>query len=523
MQRRDFLRIASLAAGAVASPSAAVSTSTGHGLDELKPAIGGDYGLLECADSKILAALTRSRTGILRCTVNDHTHCCDAGLRWGTANALNDLYFGLYGGLFIGGADQHAVFRNELRTIARYVKTSADRPPVPWSVSADGLHPRFNMDPGYDLDRCAMLVLQVVRAYELTGDRRFAADLYPQCREVVDFLAARDLDGDLLPEGRTQVFTGPIGPGGCACSSVSYIGDTSANAWKDFGATLFYYEALRRLAMLENILSKKADAAGHLEQSGRVRDAARKILWNENSNGFLAWVDKDGSQHDDWITGNNLHAVACGLASREQSAKILQKLDEHRAEIEEIIPCRVRIGLFEPRLCSNGPEYYWNGGIWTLVSAPDMRARAQMGDVAGALHVAHLLATHPKVTDVGFYEAYDGKTGEPNNCRGLLMNNGGFIWGFFEAVLGIEVEGDELRFRAAIPKHITPARARLRYRDADFEIEWQNGPKPGARLDGKNIARSDGGYYPINFSPQPNQTYHVKIVTEDFPSGRPTA
>src|ERR1035437_7700986 len=88
------------------------------------------------------------------------------GLRWGTANALNDLYFGLYGGLFIGGADQHAVFRNELRTIARYVKTSADRPPVPWSVSADGLHPRFNMDPGYDLDRCAMLVLQVVRAYE---------------------------------------------------------------------------------------------------------------------------------------------------------------------------------------------------------------------------------------------------------------------------------------------------------------------------------------------------------------------
>jgi hypothetical protein len=286
---------------------------------------------------------------------------------------------------------------------------------------------------------------------------------------------------------------------------------------------LFYYEALRRLAVLENILGKEADAAGHLEQAARVRDAARKILWNENSNGFLAWVDKDGNHHDDWITGNNLHAVACGLASREQSAKILQKLNDHRAEIEEIIPCRVQIGLFEPRLCSNGPEYYWNGGIWTLVSAPDMRARAQMGDIAGALHVANLLATHPKVTDVGFYEAYDGKTGEPNNCRGLLMNNGGFVWGFFEAVLGIEVEGDELRFRAAVPKQITPARARLRYRDADFEIEWQNGPKPRASMDGNNIARSEGGYYPINFSPQPNRIYQVKIVTEDIPRGRPAA
>jgi hypothetical protein len=101
------------------------------------------------------------------------------------------------------------------------------------------------------------------------------------------------------------------------------------------------------------------------------------------------------------------------------------------------------------------------------------------------------------------------------------MNNGGFIWGFFEAVLGIEVEGDELRFRAAVPKQITPARARLRYRDADFEIEWRSGPKPGARMDGNNMARSEGGYYPINFSPQLNQTYHVKIVTEDIPRGRP--
>jgi hypothetical protein len=487
------------------------------------PAISSDYGLLECADAKILAALSRSRNGILRCTVNDQTHCCDAGLRWGTGDTLNDLYFGLYGGLFIGGADQHAVFRKELRKIAQYVKTSPDHPPVPWGVSADGQRPRFNNDPGYDLDRSAEFVLQVVRTYEATGDRQFALDLYPQCREVVDYLAARDLDGDLLPEGRTEIFTGKVRPGVCACSSVSYIGDTSANAWKDFGASLFYYEGLRRLALLENILGKASDAAHHLEQAGRVRDAARKILWHDSTDGFLAWVDTDGTAHDDWITGNNLHAVACGLASREQSVKILKKLEEHRAEIEEIVPCRVRIGIFAEGLCHNRPEDYWNGGIWTLVSAPDMRARAQMGDVAGALRVANLLATHPKVTDVGFYEAYDGKTGEPNNCRGLLMNNGGFIWGFFEAVLGIEVKGDELRFRASVPRQITPARARLHYRGADFEIHWRNGKNLSASLDGKNLARSNKGFYPLSLSPQPKQTYHVEIVTEEIPDGRPVA
>jgi len=521
MQRREFLKFAGLA-GATATTQEAFCRTTGFSGELTGRAMGADYGLLECADAGILAAMSRSRNGILRCTVNDHTHCCDAGLRWGTANALNDLYFGLYGGLLIGGADQHAVFRKELRTIAQYVKTSPNHPPVPWSVSADGLHPRFNNEPGYDLDRCAEFVLEVVRTYEMTGDRRFAADLYPRCREVVDFLAVRDLDGDLLPEGRTEVFTGPIGPGGCACSSVTYIGDTSANAWKDFGATLFYYEALRRLAVLEDALGRGPEAFRHREQALRVRNAARQILWHDPTDGFVAWIDKNGSQHDDWITGNNLHAVACGLASREQSAKILKRLEEHRAEIEEIVPCRVRIGIFAEGLCSNLPEDYWNGGIWTLVAAPDMLARARMGDVVGALRVAELLATRPKVTDVGFYEAYDGKTGEPNNCRGLLMNNGGFIWGFFEAVMGIELEGDEVRFRSFVPKQITPARARLRYRGADLDIQWRSDSKPRATLDGRSLTRNDAGFYPLHLSPEPERRYQVEIITEDIPHGRPT-
>ncbi len=324
MRRRDFLKLTGLAAGAGAAPQAALEASTGLTNEQSWAAVSADYGLLECAEATILAALSRSRNGILSCTVNDQTHCCDAGFRWGTDDAINDLYFGLHGGLFTGGADQHAVFRKELRKFARFVKTSPDHPPVPWSVTADGLRPKFNKDPGCDLDRSAEFVLQVVRTYEVTGDRQFAFDLYPQCREVVDYLAARDLDGDLLPEGRTQLFPGPIGPGGEAGSSITYIGDTVANAWKDFGATLFYYEALRRLAVLEKIIGKNPDAIDHLEQAGRVRDAAQKILWNGHANGFLAWVEKDGTPHDDWITGNNLHAVACGLASREQSAKILR-------------------------------------------------------------------------------------------------------------------------------------------------------------------------------------------------------
>ncbi len=287
MKRRDFLKAAGLAAAARMvvrdAPLMASSRAPGRAI---APA-AKEYGLLECADPRITAAFSRSRTGILACTVNDQTHCCDAGRSWGTDDALNDLYFGLHGGLFIGDEYQHTVFRNELRKIAQYIKLSPHHPPVPWAVSADGRTPHFNPDPGYDLDRTAEFLLQVVRTYEVTGDREFALELYPKCTLIVDYLAARDLDGDLLPEGRTTWFDDRTGRGG-ACASVTYIGDTVGNTWKDFGAALFYYEALQHLALLENLLGKKTAAAQHLEHAGRVRDAARRILWNAKTDGFLA-------------------------------------------------------------------------------------------------------------------------------------------------------------------------------------------------------------------------------------------
>jgi len=512
MKRRDFLKSAGLATGAgmIARDASLLASTLAPG--RTLPAAGKEYGLLECADPRISAAFARSRAGILACTVNDQTHCCDAGRRWGTGDVLNDLYFGLHGGLFIGDEYQHRVFRNELRKIAQHIELSPHHPPVPWSVSADGRTPYFNPDPGYDLDRNAEFVLQVVRTYEVTGDREFALDLYPKCALIVDYLAARDLDGDLLPEGRTTWFDDPSGRGG-GCASLTYIGDTVGNTWKDFGAALFYYEALRRLALLENLLGKKTAAARHLAHARGVRDAARRILWNARTDGFLAWIDKGGTPHDEWITGNNLHAVFCGMAGREQSERIMRKLEANRAVLEDLIPCRVRLGIYPPRLCSNRPNYYWNGGIWTLVSAPDMLARAGRNDLAGALHVAEMLSTHPKVTEYGFYEAYDGKTGEPNDCRGLLMNNGGFVWGFLGGVLGIDIHGDELRFRSTVPAPIIPAKARILYRGADFEIHWQKGKAPSARLDNRKLELGAGGYCRVPLTPEPQRTYAVEIVS----------
>ena len=118
--------------------------------------------------------------------------------------------------------------------------------------------------------------------------------------------------------------------------------------------------------------------------------------------------------HDDWITGNNLHAVACGFASHDQSLRILRPSSvKHRAEIEEIIPCRVRLEFSRTGFAAIGRKTIGMAESGPSSPHPTCGQGPALGDVPGALRIAELLATHPKVTDVGFYEAYDGTTESP--------------------------------------------------------------------------------------------------------------
>lgn len=512
LPRREFLKALGATTATKAVGRQTLSSSLAPERSTTARNIVKKYGLLECSDSKLLEALSRSRADILGCTINDQTHCPDVGHKWGFITVLNDLWFGMRGGLYVGGKEQHKTFMREMRKIAKHVHVFPGQPPVPFAVSWDGSIAQFNPDPGMDLDRCAEFILEVVKVYEATGDREFASDLYPKCVEVINYLSKQDHDGDFLLEGRVHPWN-PISrtPGGSPSST--YIGDGVGNTWKDFGASLFFYMALRHLALLERILGKESEASSHLKHAEQVGAAARRILWNDATDGFLAWVEADGTAHSDWITGNNLQAVVSGLADSTQSVRILEKLDRHRHELEELIPCRVRIGIYAPGLAADPPNDYWNGGIWTLVSAPDMLARVKMNDMAGALRVAQLLSTHPVTTEWGFYENYSGNLGIPDHggVPGLLMNNGGVLWGFFEGILGIASHGDQLRFRASVPHSLVPAKARIYWRSADVEIHWKSGRVSSATLNGKTI-NSENGYYTLNLTPEPGQTLQLEIV-----------
>jgi hypothetical protein len=90
----------------------------------------------------------------------------------------------------------------------------------------------------------------------------------------------------------------------------------------------------------------------------------------------------------------------------------------------------------------------------------------------------------------GLVEAYEEK---PNECEGLLMNNGGFLWGFFAGVMGVDFADDCLVVRSATAPGVAPAEAFLRWRGHDVEVRWEKSPMP-ATVDGRPLAAKDGFY-----------------------------
>jgi len=452
---------------------------------------GKQYGLISCGRPEITEALSKAGNGILKCTVNDKTHSADAGRLWGNGTWLNDNFFGTRGGLYIADQNQQDIFKREMEKVSKFFNaTPANEQIGPFGVSSDGTDCSKNVI-GMDYDRFLEFVLTSIRVYEFSGDMKFANQIYPHMLNVIDWIKMQDTDGDVLLEGR--VMNEPVTGVGSGASG-TYIGDTVRNNYKDFGASLFYYDALINLAKLEDVLGKKSAASSHRELASRVKNALSKIMWNQSNSGYLAWIEPNGVKQDYWVTGNNLHAVQCGLTNSKQTSMIIKKLNDNRDVLIDVVPCRTVLGVYAKDLCSNPENYYWNGGSWTLVSAPAMLAYRKTNDLNGAMHIMDVLANKVIMTENGYYESYWGYTGKENVCPGLLMNNGGVIWGFFAGVLGVDTSCDKLIISDTVPKDILPAEARIRYRGSDLEIKWSSGTKAKASLDGVSCKARNGQY-----------------------------
>lgn len=259
---------------------------------------------------------------------------------------------------------------------------------------------------------------------------------------------------------------------------------------KDCLATIYHYDALRRMARLERLI--RANPAWGLPEAPpelaperledlarRIRDHAGRLFWNAQTGRFVACIGSDGVAHDYGYTIVNLEAIYYGFATPEQAASIFAWLDGRRiVEGDTSQGPDIYRWRFGPR-CSTKRNTDWYSGMWEPLNVPfgdqvqdgggvlgfsyfDLMARLRTLGPDDALR--RLLAIAEWFVEVqaeGGYRSYYAKPG-----RGTLQGGGppgglGLDHEFVESVLvpqvmlygflGFEPGLDGFRMRPKLP------------------------------------------------------------------------
>ncbi len=229
---------------------------------------------------------------------------------------------------------------------------------------------------------------------------------------------------------------------------------------RDAYATIHYYDALRRMADLEETIGRNPGwniPGGPLrmepevlrEHAAEVKARAGEFFWNGETGRFISNVDLDGNRYDYGFTFVNLEAIHYGFATEEQAEAILAWVSgERMVEGDTSTGEDIYRWRFGPRSTTRrNVEYYgwywlgpesipWggqvqDGGAVLGFSYFDLSARLKTRGADDAWRrLAAILEWFREVRELGGYREYyaDGK-------RGTTLQGGGTAGG-----LGLDVE-----------------------------------------------------------------------------------
>ncbi len=347
-----------------------------------------------------------------------------------------------------------------------------------------------------------LFIIGVADTFCWTGDEIFLREMMPRLRRAVQFSRA-ELG---LAEGRHARVRWPGHDGRSGITRTAsgekllHPGRGIGNNYWDllpFGghdafATIQVEHALRRLAELETAAAAHPDweipppgpddlAAAELESlADEVRADFRETFWNEDRGRFVGWIDCDGRRYDYGFTFLNLEAVARGLASPEQAARILAWIDGER-----LVPGDTSQGddiyhwRFGPRSTTrrNVETYVWSwsrpedipwggqvqdGGAVLGFSYFDVLARLKTrGPDDAWRRLRAIIGWFAEVQAAGGYRDYYAQPGRGTLQGGGVAGGLGCDQEFLESVLvphllvegflGLEPTAEGLRLAARLP------------------------------------------------------------------------
>ncbi|MDP2973772.1 MAG: amylo-alpha-1,6-glucosidase [Candidatus Diapherotrites archaeon] len=316
-------------------------------------------------------------------------------------------FFASYGALAAGDAEQ---VKKNLQLFA----SKQHKNGIIANQISRKLKPRFKLLIGSVIDSTALFIISLSEYVKATNDLDFAAEKFGNAKKAMQFLHSKDRNNDFLIEERLFA--------------------NWAETVLRFGNVLYtnccYFKAIEEFSQLCDLLDKNLLAAQYKKLAAKTKEKINGMFWYGNY--YLDWIYI--RKQDFFASDGNLLAIEWGIADKEQSQMILNKIKQHQLNK---VPLRTNYPLYPIwripiTLLPLAAYHYHNGFSWLWLGCLNAVALQKVGwhqDARKELQkVAKLINENGVV-----HEVFDER-GKPVN--GLLLqserpfswNAGMFVW-----------------------------------------------------------------------------------------------
>jgi hypothetical protein len=330
------------------------------------------------------------------------------------------------------------------RVYSRWAYTNEDA--MPGKFTDKGF---YEAQWGILMDANPDFVTNVAELYDLTGDKNWVQKHRQSCEKALDWILARDSNGNGLVEMMTD-----------------NQGQQKSSDWIDIIWASFenafvnakLYIALVKWAAIERQLNNPAKASYYEQFANRLKTSFNKPtteggFWDEENKCYVHWLDKEKVPHGrNMVTPVNFMAIAYGICTDDARRKTILDNIETQMQQEKLFFWPLTMTSYAP---GEGKEWqfpfpnYENGDLFLSWGSVAVKAYAEYNPAIAVKYVRNVLEQYSK--DGLAFQRY-GRVKQDGLGDDILSGNSLSIVGLYQAIYGI----NPLYNRFYLNPHITP-------------------------------------------------------------------
>ncbi len=417
----------------------------------------------------------------------------------------------------------HAI-KPDGRVYPRWAYTNEDA--MPGKFNGDGF---YEAQWGILMDSNPDLVTNIAELYDMNGDTRWVKTHQLSCEKALDWILARDSNGNGLVEMMSD--------NTAEKRSSDWI-DIIWASYENAFVNAKLYHALVKWSDIERQLGNTTKANYYAGFAAKLKTSFNKStkdggFWDAEKGCYVYWIDKDKTIHGrNLVTPVNFMAIAYGICDDDARKKIILDNIETQMQKENLFFWPLAMSTYAKE---EGKEYqfpfpyYENGDLFLSWGSVAVKAYAEYNPAIAVKYVKNVLAQYGK--DGLAFQRYS-RLKQDGQGDDILSGNSLAIVGLYQAIYGINPSYN----RFYLDPHITPELAgttlNYNYRNKKLSIGLDNNSYSVAdkmfkvvagKSFGFNTTSNQLSYFNGNSAAvamQASTTQHLTITIRNWDAGK---